>query len=469
MRVLLIWVQNDRAILSDALSCCEPLPLEYLAGSLRANHDVVIYDQRLDPPLSSLADKESVFDLVGISIPFTTAVWAARNTAREARKLWPEAKIVVGGHHPTVSADWLDGFPVDFVITGEGGDTLKMLVEAFERGEASPEIQGAIPYKKFSPSSLKKHSVPASLDHLAKPDRSLLKHNREKYFHSIYRPTALIRFSSGCPFKCSFCILWRLTDQRYLTKTIPHILSELEDIYVNNVYVVDDEAFIQPQRMSLLADAIIESKINKKFHMYLRTDTALRHPEVLERWAEAGLHSVMVGAESTSDEELRGYNKGTSAEQTARAIELFHRLNIKVRANFIVRPEYSEDDFAKLAQTVADLRVDLPSFAVLTPLPGTQLYEESRHLLLSDNPDLFDCYHTLFPTKLPLDKFYSCFSDLLSMTALINGNTDKNTAEKNPGMFYFSNEDAFSKMVNAIRDSSDLHQISWSRSYNTVN
>lgn len=83
MRVLLIWPHNSQSVLNDSLSCCEPLPFEYLAGALRAHHDVVVHDLRLDGPLVRRADDPPP-GLIGVAIPYTTALRGAARLAREA-------------------------------------------------------------------------------------------------------------------------------------------------------------------------------------------------------------------------------------------------------------------------------------------------------------------------------------------------------------------------------------------------
>jgi methyltransferase len=454
MRVLLIWPRNERAVLGDELSCCEPLPLEYLAGALRPHHDVAIHDLRLDPPL---AQREDAPDVVGVAIPFTTSARAARAAARQAKELWPDAPVVLGGHHPTVSREWLDGFPADYVIRGEGGQLFKGLVDDIERGGAVRPAPGLARYGHASDGERPAHT---DLNHLPLPDRSIVARHRRRYFHSIYNPVALVRFTAGCPYRCNFCSLWRMTDRRYLTKSVERVVRELEDIELENVYVVDDEAFIRPGRMLELADAIETAGIRKRYHMYVRTDTALRRADVIERWAEIGLDSVLVGAESMSDAELDSYEKGATSAQTAAAVRLFHELDVRVRANFIVQPTWLERDFARLAHSVAKLEIDIPSFSVLTPLPGTDLYDATRDRLISDNPELFDCYHTLFPTALPIERFYDSLATLLAETAGrrapgLNGDGD-------PSVFYFSNDRAFDRMLELLRQGHVWNDDRWS-------
>ncbi|MDY7092782.1 MAG: radical SAM protein [Acidobacteriota bacterium] len=457
MRVLLIWPRNERSVLSDELSCAEPLPLEYLAGALRSHHDVHIHDLRLDPPLESLAGGEAP-DLVGLAIPYTTIVRAVHEIAADVRRLWPDVPIVVGGHHPTMSGEWLDGLPADYIVVGEGAAPLKALVAQLEKhGDLVEPIPSAGRFAERA--HLRYQPDLETLDSMPFPDRSPVARHRESYFHSVYRPVVLMRFSAGCPYKCNFCSLWRMTDRRYLTKDVPRVLAELEAVQGDSIYVVDDEAFIQPRRMSLLADAIEESGIRKKYHMYVRADTALRNPEVITRWAEIGLDSVLVGAESMSDAELDEYEKGAHASETRGAVDLFHSLGVKVRTNFIIKPEYQLHDFDRVARTVEELGIDMPSFSVLTPLPGTVLYEQTRDQLISDNPDLYDCYHSLYPTKMPESHFYRAFADLLERTAQRQrpGLNDQD----DPSVFYFSSGGAFGRMLEAVRQGHLLSQQGW--------
>jgi methyltransferase len=450
LRVVLVWPHNPESVLNDSLSCCEPLPFEYLAGALRDRHEVVIHDMRLDGQLEKTLSGESP-GLIGIAIPYTTAVRGALHLAQQAKRLWPAVPVVIGGHHPTVTGSWMDEFPAEYVIVGEGGFALRYLADSLERGGSFEMVPGLAPFgHRPQPMAID------SLDELPVPDRSVTRYHHQQYFHSIYHPVALIRFSAGCPFRCTFCILWRLTDQRYLTKQADRIVNELSTLDVDNVYVVDDEAFIQAERMRTLADAISQAEIQKRYHMYVRADTALRHARVIERWAEIGLDSVLVGAESMVERDLLDYHKLAHASDTRRAIHLFHSLGIKVRANFIVRAEYTEADFERLSETIHQLEVDLPTFAVLTPLPGTQLFEEHRNDLISNNPDLFDCYHTLFPTYLPLERFYDRIASLLEAAS-------QRTAQdaNSPGVFYFSNNGAFERMVATVRDGHKLHEHDW--------
>lgn len=81
-------------------------------------------------------------------------------------------------------------------------------------------------------------------------------------------------------------------------------------------------------------------------------------------------------------------------------------------ASFIIRPEFKEADFAALRQYCQRLGLNFASFAMLIPLPGTDLYEEVKDQLITHNFDYFDFIHTQLPTVLPLKEFYTEYQRL---------------------------------------------------------
>jgi radical SAM superfamily enzyme YgiQ (UPF0313 family) len=82
---------------------------------------------------------------------------------------------------------------------------------------------------------------------------------------------------------------------------------------------------------------------------------------------------------------------------------------------FIVKPEFERKDFADMKKYCLGLELDFIGFSVLTPLPGTDLYDEVKDRLINFNYDFFDFFHTLLPTALPIEGFYKEY------VALING------------------------------------------------
>jgi radical SAM superfamily enzyme YgiQ (UPF0313 family) len=129
-------------------------------------------------------------------------------------------------------------------------------------------------------------------------------------------------------------------------------------------------------------------------------------------WRDVGLERVFVGLESFRDEDLGYVGKGSTTDDNRRAVAVLHDVGVEVYASFILRPEFTPDDFSRLRDYCHELDLDFASFAVLTPLPGTDLMEQVEDRLITDDYDFFDFIHTVLPTALPLEAFYSEYARL---------------------------------------------------------
>jgi radical SAM superfamily enzyme YgiQ (UPF0313 family) len=166
--------------------------------------------------------------------------------------------------------------------------------------------------------------------------------------------------------------------------------------------------------MKVLASLIREAGIKKRYFLYGRSDTIARNPDLLELWRDVGLERIFVGLECFRDEDLRSINKGSTLDDNQRAVNILRDLGIQIWPSFIVRQEFSLTDFSAYRQYVRDLGINFAGFAMLTPLPGTEFYEEVRNRLTTDNYDLYDFFHTVLPTALPLEQFHEEYHKLAS-------------------------------------------------------
>ena len=166
------------------------------------------------------------------------------------------------------------------------------------------------------------------------------------------------------------------------------------------------------KRMKTLARLIREAGLRKKYFLYGRSDTITKNPDLLEQWRDVGLQRVFVGLEFFREQDLEFIRKGSTLDDNKRAARILQDLDIDIYASFIVRPEFTREDFAAFHQYCRDLDLTFASFAVLTPLPGTDFYAEVESQLITRNYDLFDFVHTVLPTELPLKEFYVEYSNL---------------------------------------------------------
>jgi radical SAM superfamily enzyme YgiQ (UPF0313 family) len=182
------------------------------------------------------------------------------------------------------------------------------------------------------------------------------------------------------------------------------------------VFLADDESFIQVDRMMELAAAIAESGVKKQYYLYVRADTTVRHPELLEAWKKIGLSRVFVGLEFFRDEDLKAVNKGGSAAKNVEAIKIIQGLGLDLFPAFIIRPDFEKKDFQDLTKFCREQNFDFVGFSVLTPLPGTHLYKEVADQMILKNYDYYDFVHSLLPLKLPAKEFYKEYLALFDNT-----------------------------------------------------
>lgn len=387
----------------------EPLALEYLAAGVSKEHEVKILDLRLDKDLQFIMTNFHP-DIVGITA-YTSHVNVVRRLFEQIRGWDPGILTVVGGHHATVIPEDFLSLSIDLIVVGEGVFAFKEIVARCEKGQAFEGIPGVAFAKGDSLIRPDRQDV-VDLDGIPFPDRRLTAKYRKHYYSEWMKPLASLRTSKGCPYRCKFCAQWKVAGGRCFHRDPRKIVEELAQIDEECVFFADDESLIDAARMTMLAQLIKEAGIDKRYFLYGRSDTITRNPDLLRAWRDIGLERVFVGIEFFRDEDLSYIRKRSTSKDNENAVRILHELGIDVYASFIVRQEFTKGDFAALRNYCRRLELNFASFAVLTPLPGTDLYDEVKDQLITHNYDYFDFIHTQLPTVLSLWEFYTEYHDL---------------------------------------------------------
>ena len=411
MKILLIEpAKPPLSIGGEDIFLYEPLALEYIAAGVITDHDVEILDMRLDKNLEEVL---ACFqpDVVGLTA-YTVHVNTVRWLAEEIKARYPQILIVVGGHHATVlPADFLSP-AIDVVVKGEGVFTFRQLIERYERRAGFADVPGLAINQGGDQLDNGSRSI-SNLDALPYPTRRLTAKYRKHYFSEWMKPLASIRTSKGCPFRCNFCAQWKLAEGKYLPRNPQTIVAELGQIEEPYVFFADDESLVDTIRMGKLAALIKTSGIHKQYFLYGRSDTIAQNPSLLAAWKEIGLERIFVGLEFFRNEDLDYVQKSCTTEDNERAIQILADLDLEMYASFIVRPDFTREDFSAFRRYCRELELSFASFAVLTPLPGTDLFADLKDRLLTKNYDFFDFIHTVLPTQLSMKDFYTEYSRLL--------------------------------------------------------
>ncbi|MDM8535990.1 radical SAM protein [Desulfobacterales bacterium HSG17] len=393
----------------------EPLCLEVLAGNLR-EHEVVISDQKAAPD-SLWTDIETFQpDIAGITGVTCEANWVLK-TARQIKDRYRNLKIVAGGHHASCDPEFFNTKSIDYVVPGLGKLSFRELVHAIETGTAANGIPGVAKTNPQSSLSYipRKYSIEDLVD--SKPPRyDLVKQHRDKYvMQGVGGKVGFVATAFGCTHKCSFCSIPNLTGGKYLSHSIDAVLRDmnlLSDIPL--IRFVDANTFGNVETAVSLGKKIIESGINKQIVADVRSDTVVKNPELFKLWKQAGLASAVIGFEEVSDARLDQYNKKNQVKTNIKAMKFLKKIGIKVIGDFIVSPDYTYKDFEQLQKFVNSHDIDLPLPSILTPLPGTPIYEKLKHKIVIHDLDYYTFTNAVLPTRIEEKAFYQTYSDLLS-------------------------------------------------------
>jgi radical SAM superfamily enzyme YgiQ (UPF0313 family) len=410
MKILLVEPAKAPVTLGgEDFAIYEPLALEYIAAGVAKDHDVQILDLRLEDNLPK-ALEEFHPDIVGITA-YTVHVNTVKRLFETIKTRNPEVLTVVGGHHATIVPQDFASPSIDLIVMGEGVFTFREIAARFERGQGFDGIPG-VAFPQNGRLIKTDYAPVTDLDLFPFPERRLTAQYRKHYYSEWMMPLASIRTSKGCPFRCSLCALWKIAGGRYLRREPEYIVEELACIDEDYVFFADDESLVDVGRMKALARLIKETGLDKRYFLYGRSDTITRNPDLLAQWREIGLERVFVGLEFFREQDLAFIRKGSSLDDNRKAVHILQDLGIEIYASFIVRPNFTRQDFAEFRQYCRDLDLTFASFAVLTPLPGTDFYADVESQLITRNYDYFDFLHTVLPTKLPMKEFYAEYANL---------------------------------------------------------
>ena len=390
----------------------EPLALETLAGNL-CQHEVEILDLKVSPDGLAKKLEEYQPDVVGF-----TAMTCEANTviklAQQVRNTC-SAHIVVGGTHASADPEFFNRSEIDSIVIGLGKQSFAELIASLEspRNQKIPGIAQVAPGKPllWTP----RQYSHADLVNQSAPRYDLVASNRSHYsLESLGLKMGLVANAAGCPYNCNFCCIAPLTGGRYLTADIEAVLRDIQLLDETPVIrLVDANSFGNPKHAWKLADAIEAAGIHKQYLADVRSDMVVRQPELLKRWKEIGLRAVVIGFEEIDDTALGALNKENNAATNRQAIDILHQMGLTIVGDFIISPNYTEEQFDQLGHFVREQKIDLPMHTILTPLPGTPLYHELHSKIVIHDLDYYTLINAVLPTRLNEELFYQRYAALL--------------------------------------------------------
>ena len=331
-------------------------------------------------------------EIIGITAT-TPTFGSARLVAEIVKERFRDALIVIGGVHVTsLPEQTLKEKYFDVGILGEGEYTFLELVEKFKQKgrDCFGEIKG-LAYRVDSKVIInERRPFIHNLDELPFPARHLLPSL------SAYRPTpasykrlpvGVLMSSRGCPYQCSFCDR-SVFGTKYRMRSVDNILDEMEELIhrygAREIRFFDDTITVNKKKLFELVDKIKERKISIPWTAQSRVDAIT--PEVLKKLKEGGCWQLLIGIESADDKMLTIMNKGVTAVQNAKAVELMNKYRMGIRADFLVGvPGETKESLSKTLHFALTHNLDYAYFNKFVPFPGIELTH-----ILEENGYKFD-------------------------------------------------------------------------------
>ncbi|MBK8848191.1 MAG: radical SAM protein [Bacteroidetes bacterium] len=396
-----------------------PLATLYAAAALmRENYEIQFADiqfahqpQEIGSYIKSFAPNTVVIYDDGFNYLTKMCLTNMRQACMEMIKMAKRAgcKIIVSSSDSTDHPEYYLQAGADYILHGEGEQTLCVLLDYIKANKDASELEGIIYLKNEVAIKNAARTVLKNLDTLAAPawqllDFTLYKKAWEKSAGYISINLATTR---GCPFKCNWCAK-PIYGNRYNSHSVDFIIEQIklvtQQFGVTHIWFCDDIFGLKPGWISQFADALTDSNLKIKFKIQCRADLLLQG-DTIAHLARAGCDEVWIGAESGSQQVLDAMDKGITLAQIAQATYLLKKHGIK--PCFFIQfgyPGETREDINKTIDMVHQLQPADIGVSVSYPLPGTPFYERVKAELNSkanwtDSDDLALMFANTYPKE----------------------------------------------------------------------
>jgi len=235
------------------------------------------------------------------------------------------------------------------------------------------------------------------------PARDLLDMNAYRHLEMGRRKMTSILTSRGCPFGCSFCCSTEFSGRKWRARSPEKVVDEIEDIVgnygFNGIAFLDDNFTLDPDRVIRICEEIMRRGIDIYWWCFSRADTLLKNEAMVAKMAEAGCRYIFIGFESRHQKTLDSYNKKTTDIMAKDVTNLLKKHRISVHGSFIIgNLDETREMVMDTIRYAKEVNPQAVQFTILTPYPGTQLYDNVKDRIISRDWDLYDCLHSVIST-----------------------------------------------------------------------
>ncbi len=320
-------------------------------------------------------DLDIAADIVGMTLITGTATRGYELAAHFRDRGIP---VVLGGPHVTLVPD--DAQPhADAIVVGYAEQEWPRLLQDFVAGHMR---------RRYT------QSADLDLTDLPVVDRNLLPSNR-------YLTSDVFEATRGCVHNCSFCVVPSAWGRRPWQKPVEEIVADIRRQKARRAIFLDLNLIADRDYARRLFEALVPLDIS---WYGLSTTLLCEDTPLLDLAARSGCRGLLMGLESLSDTSLQQTHKAFNRpDRYAHVVDELHRRGIALQGCFVFGlDDDTPDVFLETARLAVEIGIDLPRFAIVTPFPGTPLFQDldKAGRILTRRWELYDGQHVVFEPHL---------------------------------------------------------------------
>ena len=328
------------------------------------------------------------------------------------KKIDAHCKIVVGGPAVTTCTDLIMQNPaIDFGVRGEGEKTMSELVSLLSSRSPTDmaEIDGLSWRRGKEIVHNRKRELMKDIDTLPFPARDLLLFTDQIPAGALRNIMGGMVTSRGCPSSCTYCANNAVWGGRHIRFRSPrNIVDEmvyLRDTYgIRRIILWDDHLITRRKRILELCELLVAENVGVHWVSFARADSL--DDELIKCMKRAGCEEIQIGVESGSDRVLKMVKKGVTLDEIRHAAKLLRKNGMRWFAFLMIGfPGETLDEMKATMRLLYELRPDSAMLSVVTPYPGTELFQEAQRRGMSEtawlSSDTFKSESILVDTMSP--------------------------------------------------------------------
>lgn len=373
--------EENLHVVDEEFSLAPPIVLAYVAAILeREGHNVILIDANA-LRLSMKKTLQLLQNFRPDMLCFRMDTYHFHQILEWIRYLKKHMNIpvVAGGINLTnYPKESLSHPEIDYGIIGEAIESLPRLVSVLENGDDVSGVAG-VGYRYNGEVRINySYNDLVDFDSYPFPARHLLPNERYCSFLSQRKNYTIMLTSTGCPFKCVFCVIAKIP---YRTRSPENVVDEIEvsyhDFKVREIDFFDATLFINKDRIIKICQEIRRRRIKIEWSCRSRVD--LVDEELLKEVSKAGCRKIYFGIESSNPQILKAINKGIDPERVKRAIKLSQKYGIRNMGFFMIgNPGETNKTIKETINFAKNLKLDFVQICRTIAKPCTDLDERLK-------------------------------------------------------------------------------------------